>query len=80
MWVAETVISDEIHCELTYPGHDYTPFASLSEQFLQNSVTCLSPSKAFNGEGSMRWNIACLRPVLIKGLKTVQGFCSEHTA
>lgn len=45
------VVSDEIHCELTYPGHDYTPFASLSAEFLQNSVTCVSPSKAFNIAG-----------------------------
>lgn len=52
-----TVVSDEIHCELTYPGHDYTPFASLSEQFLQNSVTCLSPSKAFNTAGLQIANI-----------------------
>ena len=28
-------------------GYDYTPFASLSERFLQNSVTCVSLSKAF---------------------------------
>lgn len=52
-----TVVSDEIHCELTYPGHDYTPFASLSEQFLLNSVTCLSPSKAFNIAGLQIANI-----------------------
>ena len=51
------VVSDEIHCELTYPGHNYTPFASLSEQFLQNSVTCLSPSKAFNIAGLQIANI-----------------------
>ena len=25
------VIADEIHCELVYPGHTYTPFASISE-------------------------------------------------
>ena len=45
------VIADEIHCELTYPGHDYIPFASLSDRFLMNSVTCSSPSKAFNIAG-----------------------------
>ncbi|HJG71289.1 MAG TPA: aminotransferase class I/II-fold pyridoxal phosphate-dependent enzyme, partial [Bacteroides fragilis] len=45
------VVADEIHCELTYEGHDYTPFASLSERFQQNSVTCISPSKAFNLAG-----------------------------
>uniref|UniRef100_UPI003FEFECB1 MalY/PatB family protein n=1 Tax=Phocaeicola sp. TaxID=2773926 RepID=UPI003FEFECB1 len=46
-----TVVSDEIHCELVYPGHTYTPFASLSEEFLQHSVTCVSPSKSFNMAG-----------------------------
>ena len=51
------VVADEIHCELTYPGHDYTPFASLSESFLQNSVTCVSPSKAFNVAGLQIANI-----------------------
>lgn len=54
-----TVISDEIHCELTFPGHTYTPFATLSDDFLQNSVTCLSPSKAFNIAGLQIANIVC---------------------
>lgn len=46
-----TVVSDEIHGELVYPGHVYTPFASLSDEFALHSVTCLSPSKAFNMAG-----------------------------
>ena len=51
------VIADEIHCELTYEGHDYTPFASLSDDFLRHSATCLSPSKAFNIAGLQIANI-----------------------
>lgn len=51
------VVADEIHCELTYEGHDYTPFASLSERFQQNSTTCVSPSKAFNLAGLQIANI-----------------------
>ena len=51
------VVSDEIHCELTYEGHDYTPFATLSEEFQQRSVTCISPSKAFNLVGLQIANI-----------------------
>lgn len=51
------VISDEIHCELTYPGHDYTPFASLGEAFRLHSATCISPSKAFNIAGLQIANI-----------------------
>lgn len=35
------IVSDEIHCELVMPGHVYTPFASLSEECLAQSVTCI---------------------------------------
>ncbi len=42
------VVSDEIHADLTFPGHPYTPFASLSEADARNSITCLSPAKTFN--------------------------------
>lgn len=51
------VVSDEIHCELVYPGHTYTPFASISDAFRMNSVTCISPSKAFNLAGLQIANI-----------------------
>lgn len=54
-----TVVSDEIHCELVMPGHQYTPFASISDEFLYHSVTCLSPSKAFNIAGLQIANIVC---------------------
>ena len=54
-----TVVSDEIHCELVMPGHQYTPFASISDDFLYHSVTCLSPSKAFNIAGLQIANIVC---------------------
>ena len=51
------VVSDEIHCELVFPGYTYTPFASLSEEFRMHSVTCTSPSKAFNLAGLQIANI-----------------------
>ena len=54
-----TVVSDEIHCEFAYPGHTYTPFASISDDFLHRSVTCVSPSKAFNIAGLQIANIVC---------------------
>ena len=52
-----TVVSDEIHCELVFPGHRYTPFASLSSEFYGKSITCSSPSKAFNTAGLQIANI-----------------------
>lgn len=51
------VISDEIHCELVFPGHTYTPFASVCNEHLWNSVICVSPSKSFNIAGLQIANI-----------------------
>lgn len=51
------VVADEIHCELVFPGHIYIPFASISQEFLMHSVTCTSPSKAFNLAGLQIANI-----------------------
>ncbi|BDZ31795.1 MalY/PatB family protein [Lactiplantibacillus brownii] len=42
------VLADEIHCDLTLNGHDYTPFSSLSAPVAANSISCVSPSKTFN--------------------------------
>ena len=42
------VVSDEIHADVTFPGHPYTPFASLGEADARNSIICLSPAKSFN--------------------------------
>ena len=48
-----TVISDEIHCELTLPGREYTPYATVDP----DAVICCSPSKAFNIAGLQIANI-----------------------
>ncbi len=45
------VISDEIHCDLTDPGYGYVPFASVSENCKNNSITCIAPTKTFNIAG-----------------------------
>lgn len=52
-----TVIADEIHCELVYPPKAYIPFASISDEFCRHSISCLSPSKAFNIAGLQIANI-----------------------
>ena len=56
------VVSDEIHCELTMPGHRFQPFAACSEQCRQNSVVLNSPTKAFNIAGLQIANIICSQP------------------
>jgi cystathionine beta-lyase len=45
------VLSDEIHCDLTYLKDSYIPFASISEKCAMNSITCIAPTKAFNIAG-----------------------------
>ena len=53
------VISDEIHCDIVFEGHKHIPFVSLGKEFLQNSATCVSPSKTFNLAGVQCANIVC---------------------
>ncbi|MGB9793982.1 MAG: MalY/PatB family protein [Caldisericum exile] len=45
------MISDEIHCEIVYKGHKHIPFATISKEFQENSITCMSASKTFNLAG-----------------------------
>ncbi|MFH5812073.1 MalY/PatB family protein [Companilactobacillus sp. FL22-1] len=42
------IISDEIHGDITAPGHHYVPFASLDSEVTDNSISLVSPSKTFN--------------------------------
>ena len=44
-----TVISDEIHADLVYPGIKHVPLATLSDKV--NIVTAIAPSKTFNIPG-----------------------------
>lgn len=53
------VVSDEIHCELTLYDNEYVPFGSLSDELSRGSITCCSPSKAFNTAGLQIANIVC---------------------
>lgn len=46
-----TVIADEIHCDLTDPEKEYIPFASVSGNCRENSITCIAPTKTFNIAG-----------------------------
>jgi len=45
------VISDELHCDLVFKGYTHVPFATISDEFAQHSVTGIAPSKTFNLAG-----------------------------
>lgn len=46
-----TIISDEIHCDLTLKGYKHIPLASLSKELEQRTITLMAPSKTFNIAG-----------------------------
>ncbi|GAB1234922.1 MalY/PatB family protein [Ferrigenium sp. UT5] len=46
---AITVVSDEIHADLIYPGHRHVPLATLTDKV--KIVTAVAPSKTFNIPG-----------------------------
>lgn len=45
------VVSDEIHADLTLPPYQHVPFAKVSAEAAECSITLMSPSKAFNMAG-----------------------------
>ena len=51
------IVSDEIHCELTMPGNQFTPMATIVPDASEYVVTCNSPSKSFNIAGLQMANI-----------------------
>jgi cystathionine beta-lyase len=58
-WLAElaierdlTVIADEIHADLVFPGFEHLPMASLGPEIAERTITLMSASKAFNIAGA----------------------------
>src|SRR5690625_1064928 len=45
------VISDEVHSDILLNGHKHYCMASISKEFSENTITCISPSKTFNLAG-----------------------------
>ena len=72
------VLSDEIHCDLTAIGFNYTPFASVSKECAENSITCISASKAFNLAGLQ--SAAVFVPDKNLRDKVVRGLNSDEVA
>ena len=58
-----TVLSDEIHCDLTLPDVNYIPYASLPG-CADNTVVCVSASKAFNLAGLQGAAVVVPNPLL----------------
>ena len=60
-----TVLSDEIHCDITAPGTEgYVPFASVNDECRRISVTAVASSKTFNIAGLQSACLFAEDPVL----------------
>ena len=73
-----TVFSDEIHCDLTAVGVNYTPFASVSDSCAITSLTAISASKAFNLAGLQSAAMFCANPSIRDSV--VRGLNSDELA
>jgi len=45
------ICSDEIHCDLLYPGYRHIPISTLSPEVADQTVTLMAPSKTYNLAG-----------------------------
>lgn len=45
------ICSDEIHCDLLYPGYRHIPIATLAPEVAARTITLMAPSKTFNMAG-----------------------------
>ena len=63
------VVSDEIHFDICYPGHEHSVFASISEELAANSVVLTAPSKTFNIAGMTISNVVAPNPELRERVK-----------
>ena len=51
------VISDEIHCDFTWPGVAHIPFIKACPNMAEDTIVCTAPSKSFNLAGLQTSNI-----------------------
>ena len=45
------ILSDEIHADLVFPGHQHIPLATLAGDEINRIITCVAPTKTFNLAG-----------------------------
>lgn len=62
------IVSDEVHSDLLFHNVKHIPFATLSKEFEQYSITCISPSKTFNLAG------LCASAIIIPNTKLRKRF------
>lgn len=65
------VVSDEIHADFIYSGHQHISIASLSEDMANRTVTAYAPSKTFNLAGLCQSYVVIPNPQLRESYMSV---------
>lgn len=74
------VVSDEIHHDFVFPGHEHVCYLNVSEEAKSRCVVCTAPSKTFNVAGLCMSNIFIADPKLREAFqKELQG-CAVHAS
>ncbi len=76
------ILSDEIHCDFVYPGHEFCSFAALGEPYSEHAVICTSASKSFNLAGLQAANLLIPNAEMRKRFRAVnhaRGFSQGNT-
>jgi cystathionine beta-lyase len=72
------ICSDEIHCDLVFPGHQHIPFATLGPDVAHRTITLMAPSKTYNIAG-IRSSVAIIEnPQLRKQFKRARKGLVPH--
>ena len=54
------ICSDEVHCDLLFPGYQHIPITTLSVEVANRTVTLIAPSKTYNLAG-LRFGMAIIQ-------------------
>ena len=60
------IVSDEIHCDFVFPGHQHHMLINAAPEMKDNIITCTAPSKTFNLAGMQTSNIIISNPTMRK--------------
>lgn len=71
------VVSDEIHADFIYSGHEHISIASLSEDMANRTVTAYAPSKTFNLAGLCQSYVVIPNPRMRDAYMAIYDGCMD---
>ena len=71
------LVSDEIHCDLVYPGATHIPTLNAAPEIADRLVALMGPSKTFNIAGSLTGCVAIPNPEMRKMFADAKAACGS---